>query len=365
MSKDDYFKPLTGYRAMAAYMVFCVHFNPFASGTFFQSFFAGFGIGVPLFFVLSGFLIYTRYNTSEVSASFYKKYMINRFARIYPVYFLITTATLLFNYKAAALSLHWLKIYFLNITFLRGFFEAHVGSLVGQGWSLTVEEVFYVLAPLIFLLGRDSIKRYWILFFILFLTGWILSYISIDLLHGYFWTNPKFMLLNTFWGHSFAFIVGIMVGVLNKRIGAIPFKYVTVIGFLGLFTSLLLLSRVNNVTDRGAENVFTWRGILVYNFMAVPFIGAIIWGLIHKRTYISRLLPTNVFQALGKSSYSFYLIHLGIIYTLIHKFITENLFLFFSLLVLAALVLWRFIEEPLNERIRAGAAKLMLNNDIR
>lgn len=87
MSKEDYYKPLTGYRAMAAYMVFCCHDNIiFEPGSFLYAFFASFGLGVPLFFVLSGFLIYTRYHESEVSAPFYKKYMLNRVARIYPIY---------------------------------------------------------------------------------------------------------------------------------------------------------------------------------------------------------------------------------------------------------------------------------------
>jgi peptidoglycan/LPS O-acetylase OafA/YrhL len=357
LSKNDYFKALTGYRAIAAYMVFCVHFNPGIRGTDMHAFFAGFGIGVPLFFALSGFLIYTRYNTAEVNSSFYKKYMTNRFARIYPVYFLVTTVTLLFNYKLAAFTPYWLKVYFLNITFLRGFFDKYIGTLVGQGWSLTVEEVFYVLAPILFLLGANSIKRYFGVFIVLFAIGWILSFISVDMLHGFFWADHKFMILNTFFGHSFAFIMGIMVGVLNDRIKELNFKYVTVIGFSGLFLSLFLLSKFNNVTGHGVENVFTWKGIMIYNFMAVPFIGAIMWGLVRERTWLSSLLSTEVFQVLGKSSYSFYLIHFGIVHAIIMRFITENVFLLFLLLVLSALVLWRFVEEPMNERIRSGAKK--------
>lgn len=357
--KTDYFKALTGYRAMAAYMVFCVHFNWFEKGSAIHAFFAGFGIGVPLFFALSGFLIYTRYNTSTVTVPFYKKYMLNRFARIYPVYFLVTTLTLLFNYKAAAFTPYWIKVYLLNITFLRGFSDKYLPTLVGQGWSLTVEEVFYVLAPIIFLVGANSIKRFFGVFVAIFSFGWLLSFLSVDVLHGALWSNHKFMLLHTFFGHSFAFTIGIMVGVLNDRLKDIEFKQFTLLGFTGLFLSLFLLSKFNNVTGHGPENVFTWQGLFIYNFLAVPFIGAILWGLVRERTWLSQLLSTNLFQVLGKSSYSFYLIHFGIFHAIINRFITENIFLLFILLVLLAAGLWRFIEEPMNEGIRKGAKKYL------
>lgn len=358
ITKDDYFKALTGYRAMAAYMVFWFHINPFATGTSLHSFFAGLRIGVPLFFVLSGFLIYNRYNTSQISTSFYKKYMINRIARIYPVYFLMTTATLLFNYRAAAFSPHWLKIYFLNITFLRGFFEKYVNSLIAQGWSLTVEEVFYILAPILFLLGMTSIRKYVGLFFAVFAFGWLLSFLSVDVFHGYFWADHKFMIFKTFFGNALTFFVGIIVAILHGRIREFKFKYVTMIGFAGLIGSLLLMAYFNAAAVQGDENGFTWKELIVYNFVSVPFVGAIVWGLVRERTWISRLFATETFQVLGKSSYSFYLIHIGIIHALIGKFISENVFLLFILLIFAAMALWRFIEEPMNELIRSRAKKI-------
>jgi peptidoglycan/LPS O-acetylase OafA/YrhL len=344
---------------MAAYMVFMVHFNPFEKGTFIHAFFAGFGIGVPLFFVLSGFLIYTRYNTFEVTSSFYKKYMVNRVARIYPVYFLVTTATLFFNYKGAAFTPYWMKVYFLNITFLRGFSDKYLPTLIIPGWSLTVEEVFYLIAPLLFILGGDSIRKFLLIFIGLFTFGWVLSFISVDLLNGYFWHNHKFMVIHTFFGNSFSFIVGILIGILNNRYPEIKFKYLTLIGFVGVFIVLLLLSQLNNVTLHGSENLFTWKGLLVYHFVGVPFVGALIWGLIHERTWVSRLFSTEIFQVLGKSSYSFYLIHFGIVHSIINKFISENIILLFISLVITAYLLWRFIEEPLNEGIRNRAKKFL------
>jgi peptidoglycan/LPS O-acetylase OafA/YrhL len=130
-----------------------------------------------------------------------------------------------------------------------------------------------------------------------------------------------------------------------------------VIGFAGLILSLILMAYFH-AAAAGGDGGFSWNELLVYNFLSVPFIGAIIWGLVREQTWISRLFATETFQVLGKSSYSFYLIHIGIIHSLIGKFISENVFLLFTLLILAAMALWHFIEEPMNELIRSRAKKI-------
>jgi len=64
VSQTSYFRPLTGFRAIAAFMVFLCHFNPVPVILPFESakvFFGSMNTGVTLFFVLSGFLIIYRY----------------------------------------------------------------------------------------------------------------------------------------------------------------------------------------------------------------------------------------------------------------------------------------------------------------
>src|SRR6476661_747092 len=90
---DQYLPALTGVRAVAAYLVFIHHFNPFSAsvfGTGIHNFFDELHIGVSLFFVLSGLLICLRYYDSfgNGRGSFYN-YMVKRVAKIYPVYFLV------------------------------------------------------------------------------------------------------------------------------------------------------------------------------------------------------------------------------------------------------------------------------------
>ncbi len=120
-SNKKFFSALTGIRAIAAFMVCLFHFNPFTEvrfGSIVHNFFNEFHVGVTMFFVLSGFLIAYRY--SDMEKIKFKQYFLNRFARIYPVYFILTTLILASNfflYNGLSLGA-WLFEYFLNITFL-------------------------------------------------------------------------------------------------------------------------------------------------------------------------------------------------------------------------------------------------------
>ncbi|PWT72730.1 MAG: acyltransferase, partial [Bacteroidetes bacterium] len=114
MTKLDgnYYPQLTGIRAIAAFMVFFFHFNPFHEGFIFH-FVNEFHVGVTVFFVLSGFLITYRYIDSfEFSREWFSKYIINRVARIYPMYILITICAFIF----APDIVKTVPIFILNIT---------------------------------------------------------------------------------------------------------------------------------------------------------------------------------------------------------------------------------------------------------
>ena len=163
--ESGYYPALTGVRAIAAYLVFFHHFNPIVDKQSFAFLFIEQGhIGVTIFYVLSGLLICARYyDQTEVSRQWAAKYWRNRIARIYPVYLITTVITLLLMELAPGLKVgvdnQWLTfsagqkviVSFLNITMLKGFSESFKFSGVAQGWSLTVEETFYLFAPLLFI----------------------------------------------------------------------------------------------------------------------------------------------------------------------------------------------------------------------
>ena len=59
-------------------------------------------------------------------------------------------------------------------------------------------------------------------------------------------------------------------------------------------------------------------------------------------------------QALGRSSYAFYLIHVGLLPKLLQKTGLANTgWMPFGLLILIACGLYEWVEKPLNHRLRA------------
>ena len=169
-----YFNSLTGLRAVAAYMVYLHHYNPITkvkSETFSYQIFQEFHIGVTFFFVLSGFLITHRYYKKENFN--FKAYIINRITRIFPVYFFLTSITYLIKYfRNTNYQNSFFKTeYLLNISMLKGFFNDLKFTGIAQGWSLTVEETFYILAPFFFVLISKNLKYLIILPFLLVSIG--------------------------------------------------------------------------------------------------------------------------------------------------------------------------------------------------
>jgi len=60
---------------------------------------------------------------------------------------------------------------------------------------------------------------------------------------------------------------------------------------------------------------------------------------------------------MGKSSYVFYLIHKGFIPILIYDYIAENVAVIFILITFLSVLMFKYVEEPLNHFIRKRYAK--------
>jgi peptidoglycan/LPS O-acetylase OafA/YrhL len=91
--KRDYIPALTGVRFLAGTFVFLFHHYPHKQSNSYQvlGLINEMYTGIGLFFVLSGFLIcYTYYPDKTVGSADIKTYLVKRFARIYPVFFLVS-----------------------------------------------------------------------------------------------------------------------------------------------------------------------------------------------------------------------------------------------------------------------------------
>lgn len=148
--KTGEIKALTGFRALAAFIVFLCHYAP-NGDAFPYAWTARYGArGVDFFFVLSGFLFtilyFRKFNTKSQD---YKEYFVKRITRIYPVYwFLLAVMIVLEAYDVSRLypEFNW-NTFLLNTFLLQGLFPSH--AYIIQAWTLTVEEIFYACVPLI------------------------------------------------------------------------------------------------------------------------------------------------------------------------------------------------------------------------
>ncbi|WBA40629.1 acyltransferase family protein [Hymenobacter canadensis] len=350
----QYFPALTGLRAVAALLVFVHHFNPFSAEKFgwtVHTLAAELHIGVTIFFVLSGFLIGYRYLGQERLNL--RAYFANRFARIYPLYFLLTTATfVLFYYLGRDTADNLLEQYVLNITFLRGLFQQYLYTGIAQGWSLTTEEMFYVSAPLAFWLVRRSAHWLWALPLLLLAVGVALVLAGRPQpWHGFF-DSFDFLLQFVYLGRAAEFFTGVALAWwLRQRGGQLPFRGLTYVGVSGMLACVGMLSLLHG-PEEYAFGVMTWPGMFINNIvLPLVGIGPLLWGLVQEDTWLRRLLGSAPLVLLGKSSYAFYLIHMGVFQQLLYEKVGSQALCVLLLYVTSILLYW-LLEEPLNRWLR-------------
>jgi len=375
-SDKQFFYQLTGLREVAAVMVYIHHFNPFSAklvGQNVSDFFNEFHIGVSIFFVLSGFLISHRYlNNFDFTKGGFILYFKKRIARIYPMYFLISTVTLFYQYHIGLFKTKNLievgLLYFANITFIRGFFNKYLFTLVGQGWSLTVEECFYFTVPLVFWLYKK--KKPLILYPIMFLgIGFLLVSVFKNLHFLGFFNSYPFMLQYTFLGRCFEFFLGICLTLILRKNSLVSTSWLpkfTMAGILGVVSCLCVFVylKQHSIYNYGVLHPL---GQGIGNFILPIFITMFIGGLIIEKSFICSFLKTNTMVLLGKSSYTFYLIHTGVFRDVFQLILVNTLFkhtnlntdlykillnaILFGLLTLLSILFFKIIEEPLNKLI--------------
>lgn len=358
-AEKNYYPALTGIRAVAAWLVFIHHDNPFAIRLFGKGihlFFSEMHIGVTIFFVLSGLLITLRYyDKAERSGTGFYNYMVNRFARIYPALFLVLTVNFLWMISAGILQNNfsggW-KYYLGSVTLVRGFFADFGTNYVPQSWSLTAEECFYISAPVIFFLVRKHVRNMIILPVILIGTGCLLTlYFSHHPFHGFF-RDIRFMFNFTFFGRCIEFFAGIATalyfkGRQQRNAGGSKF---TIIGTIIIIACVYGLSLLHTDEFYGDHHP---AGILINNLVLPVFgIAVLFYGLLTEKNIITKFLSSAPMVLFGKSSYVFYLIHLGIAATLFYTRVSNNIILLFIFLNVLAVLIYKGFEHPVNVWLR-------------
>ena len=342
-------------RALAVMMVLVSHAGGFEIGGFPL---VNGGLGVEIFFVLSGFLITSMLLTEWASSGQIrlKPFFQRRAARLLPVFYLylfVGVCYLLVRHKgvpwgAVAAS----SVYLLN------YYQALNGApthFLSHCWSLAVEEQFYVVWPLLllFLNGR-KIK---LEIALPALIGILWIYRAVLVLNG--WASDEYLYraLDTRSDHL---LMGCWLAVLLKLpvVAGNLDRLASRSGVLMVITGTLLAS--------GAFQIhFLYKYLIAYAIepiliaIAIPLV--VIAAGQTKQSLFSQLVNARPIVIVGQISYGIYLFHQLLMHAL-HTFIFKmtgfqfaSWVISISLIVALAYLSFVYFETPLRNRFRPAS----------
>jgi hypothetical protein len=158
---------LTGLRGVAAYTVLIAHSlsqggnNSVLAAVGYFAYFS-----MSLFFVLSGFVIHYNYARSfseERTSIAATRFLVARFARLYPLYFVGLVLSL--SFIPGSEFFHNIGVAVACLTLTQTWFDMHgaVGNIIGGSWSISTEVFLYLLfIPLAASLARVRNPLGWI-----------------------------------------------------------------------------------------------------------------------------------------------------------------------------------------------------------
>jgi peptidoglycan/LPS O-acetylase OafA/YrhL len=157
-----HFSSFDGLRAIAALSILLLHLGFQTAATYttrFGPYLARLDAGVPVFFLISGFLLYRPYAAAHLldrPAVSTGPYFVRRAARIFPAYWVALTGIIVFF----GLRLHGLRDWVTFYGLLQIYDTHRYLHGISQAWSLATEISFYIALPAYaWILGRLTAGR--------------------------------------------------------------------------------------------------------------------------------------------------------------------------------------------------------------
>jgi peptidoglycan/LPS O-acetylase OafA/YrhL len=336
---------LTGIRFFAAVYVFVFHFGATALDKAavarpIATFLHNGSFGVSAFFVLSGFILAHAHPGQFDQPGSYRSYLLSRFARIYPVYFLALLLSLPLVFHdltpaSAAATLFMVQAW-------GNAFSTLSWDWVQQTWTLSVELVFYLLFPfLVTRLRRAStpvLLGLWLLDVACLVAGGI-SVIAPGTddadRHGI----PAWLLRVPMPLPKLAeFILGILLHTLVRRTPGIA-QLQGALWPLGVLAAIVLL--LSSTDDARVIS------------LATVLVGVLIALLYGSDNAFTALLGSRALVVLGSASYALYLLQQPCHEYLRLYLLPDPYGRFFALpfSVAVSVLVWHFVEEPARRTI--------------
>ncbi|WP_259335312.1 acyltransferase family protein [Bombilactobacillus bombi] len=347
-----YITGFDGLRTIGVLGVILYHLNP--------DVFLGGYLGVPIFLVLSGYLI-----TDQILRSLQKRrtfdfqsYYSKRFKRLYPglllmlfsssAYMAFFQKNLLANLRSIFIT-NVLNVFnFWQIAHGQSYFERFAGnqSPFTHMWTLSIQGQFYFIWPLIlvFLLRLISEKRVVALTFI----ATVISAVLMALLY-----NPKVDPSRVYYGTDtriFSIFLGCLLAFIwptNHLRKNILKKDKILLDLLGAISLLVMLIFIFTME---ATQPFMYRGgMLIFSIFTTILVAVVA----HPASIWNRLLTNKLFKEIGKLSYGIYLYQFPVMIFFEAKVmnIADHRFLYpileICLIIAISWLSYHFFEQPL------------------
>ncbi|MDO4928690.1 MAG: acyltransferase family protein [Corynebacterium sp.] len=367
-TSQQYLPGLDGLRAIAVLGAIWYHTNAASL--------PGGLLGVGVFFTLSGFLI-----TSLLLKEWQTKgkvslghFWIRRIRRLLPAVIILVAVV----WAATAIAQPDLlrergwqgvaAIFYVNNWYEIAQGNSYFDAFAGHGpldhmWSLSVEEQFYFIWPLIFvglgIIARGNTKKMRIFgasFAIIAtaLSTWLMiSLYTPGLDNSRIYQGTDTRAAGLFWGVALAFCWR-LGGTLRPGIAR---GVVELLGLGGLIGILVMM-----VTTNDAEPFLYHQG---FPLLSLATLGVLI-AVSSQHTWMSKILGCTPLRWVGERTYGIYLWHMPILAFMPQSWVQEHPLLVglgtIALTIVIAAFSWRFIEDPIRRHgIRAVGRSVMRN----
>jgi peptidoglycan/LPS O-acetylase OafA/YrhL len=354
---------LTGIRAVAAILVVGTH-AAYTTGKYTHGYWGLVGarmeIGVPIFFVLSGFLLFRPWVKASVTGGpppSVSRYARHRVRRIMPAYLItVLFAYVLYHFREAGPNPghSWLGL-IRNLTLTQIYTDGYLGKYLHQGltqmWSLAVEAAFYVTLPVLaYLLLTVICRRRWrpklvvgsLLALALISPTWLVL-VHID----HWFADGARLWLPTY----LAWFLGGMLLAVLQAMGVQCYAFVAIP--LAIISYFVVATPIGGAPTTSPSS--TWEAVVKTVFYAVIATLAVAPLALGDQGIYSRLLASRPMVWLGEISYEIFLIHLvtmefAMVYVVrAHVYTGSMLYLFIATMVLTIPLAWllhRFTQVP-------------------
>lgn len=345
-SNLQYRPEIDGLRAIAVMAVVLYHSDiNLLSGGF---------LGVDIFFVISGYLITAILHRDLNSKGFSMVHFYERrVRRILPVLLFVIFITIPFAWiwlmpsdlKDFSQSLISILLLSSNVLFLKesGYFEvsAELKPFI-HTWSLSIEEQFYLVFPVLFALAYHKVNR---LLLSILSTTCVIGFVSSFIIGNFNQDFAFYMIFTRAWELLFGAICFFWRQKVTAWTSFLRFNYRVLQGLICYFGLILIvISLIGNSK---------WTS---YPEVVLPSIigTGLILIFIDKNTSLRRFLSFRPLVFIGLISYSVYLWHQPILAIASHRTLDKlNLMQSLGLLTLTFAVgtlSWKYIEKPFRDK---------------